>query len=156
MLKIKQSIRVGVPAHRVFDYLTRPAYLPEIWPSLVEVSNVNREPNATYRFDWIHKLGGVRFKGHTEATHVERERRLVWKTERGLPSIVTWTFTPDGGGTRVDFEMDYVIPIPLAEQLGSEFVHGSNEHETRTLLENLKTRMETAAHHEATRRHSAA
>jgi len=61
MAKVVKSVTINVPVEKVFNYLEDPLNLPEIWPSLVEVIEVQRTPEgvgSTYR--WVYKLAGIR------------------------------------------------------------------------------------------------
>ncbi len=52
MATIKKSININAPVEKVFEYLT-PEILPEVWPSLVEVNNIQELPNGGYSWDWV-------------------------------------------------------------------------------------------------------
>jgi uncharacterized protein YndB with AHSA1/START domain len=87
MERIKRTVFIEAPPAKVFGYLMDPKNLPEIWPSMVEVSNVKSKPDGTTQSnDFTYKMAGVKFQGHTEFTDVERDRRIVWKSEGGIKS----------------------------------------------------------------------
>jgi uncharacterized protein YndB with AHSA1/START domain len=82
MERIKRTVFIEAPPAKVFGYLMDPKNLPEIWPSMVEVSNVKTKPDGTTEGnDFTYKMAGVKFQGHTEFTDVERDRRIVWKSD---------------------------------------------------------------------------
>jgi len=144
MERIKRTVFIEAPPAKVFGYLIDPKNLPEIWPSMVEVSNVKTKPDGTAESnDFTYKMAGVKFHGHTELTDVERDRQIVWKSEGGIKSTIRWTFAPHGKGTDVIDEVDYELPANLLTRLAAPFVRRINEHEADACVQNLKVRMET-------------
>jgi uncharacterized protein YndB with AHSA1/START domain len=144
MERIKRTAFIEAPPAKVFGYLMDPRNLPEIWPSMVEVSNVKTRPDGTTSSnDFTYKMAGVRLQGHTQFTDVERDRRIVWKSEGGIKSTIRWTFAPHGDGTDLIDEVEYELPANLLTRLAAPFVRRVNEHEADTCLKNLKVRMET-------------
>ena len=142
MRKIERSVTIGVPVERVWDYLTRPENLVDIWPSMVEVRNVQRNPNGSHRFDWTYEMAGLRFEGHSETTEIEENRRLVSHNERGIPSTFEYRFEPRDGETRFTMTVQYEIPNTLLDKLAEPIVAKLNEREAETLLANLKDVLE--------------
>jgi uncharacterized protein YndB with AHSA1/START domain len=145
MERIKRTVFVEAPPAKVFGYLMDPRNLPEIWPSMVEVSNLKTKPDGTAESnDFTYKMAGVKFHGHTEIADVERDRCIVWKSEGGIRSTIRWTFTPHGSGTDVIDEVEYEMPKSVLTRLAAPFVRRINEHEADACVHNLKARMETA------------
>ena len=66
---------------KVFEYVDDAHNLPEIWPSMVEVSDVERLPNGGNKMRWVYKMAGMRFEGTSEdrvrcqPTHGHKEQR---------------------------------------------------------------------------------
>ena len=52
MAKLVKSVTIHAPVDKVFNYMTEPANLLEIWPSMVEVTNARREPDGSHSFQW--------------------------------------------------------------------------------------------------------
>ena len=46
MHRIRKSVEIKAPVNRVYEMLTTPQNLPGIWPSMVEVSNVERKADG--------------------------------------------------------------------------------------------------------------
>lgn len=46
MLKLHKEVVVKAPVEKVFGYIAKPENLPQIWPSLYEVSKVERSRTA--------------------------------------------------------------------------------------------------------------
>lgn len=152
MIKVRKSILIHAPVERVFDYLDKPEHLPEIWPSMVRVENVERMGDRPLGYDWTYKMAGMHFHGHSEIIAHKKNTRIVSKNEKGIPSTFTWTFVAEDGGTRFMVDVDYTIPSPLLAKLADGLVKRLNEREADVFLENLKTRVE----HGATREETAA
>ena len=142
MAKVEKSILINAPVEKVFDFMLEPTNILEIWPSMLEVKNVQSLPNGGYRYDWVYKMAGMRFEGQTETTEVIQNQRVVAKNESGIPSTFIWTYQPEDGGTRVTVNVDYTIPGAALGKLAEPIIHKMNEHEGETLLANLKARME--------------
>ncbi|WP_242342278.1 SRPBCC family protein [Anaeromyxobacter terrae] len=144
MERIEKKILIEVEATRVFEYLGDPKNLLEIWPSLVEVSNVQLMEGGRSSWDWTYKMAGLRFHGRSETIEAVRPTRRVTKNEKGIPSTLEWTFTQRDHGTEVAVKVDYELPLPLLGHVAELFLRHSNEREAETLLHNLKERLETA------------
>jgi len=140
MATIKSSITINAPVEKVFEY-AKPEYLPEIWPSLVEVKNIKELPNGGYSWEWVYKMAGMKFNGssvHTE--YVVNERTVAQST--GIDSTITWTYESEDGGTRMTALTEYKIPVPLLGKMAEAFIVKMNENESDTILANLKARLE--------------
>jgi len=142
MVKIRKSISISAPLNVVFDYMTHPDNLPEIWPSMVEVSQVKRNADGTHSFDWVYKMAGIHFKGHAETTEVKTNSRVVVKNDKGIPSTFIWTYAGENGGCKLTLEVEYTLPSRAIEKLTEPLLHRLNDREAMNVLENLKTRME--------------
>jgi uncharacterized membrane protein len=145
MERIEKKILIEVEAARVFDHLGDPRNLLEIWPSLMEVTNVEMKEGGRATWDWTYKMAGLRFHGRSETTEVERPRRRVTRNEKGIPSTFEWTFSQRDHGTEVVVRVEYELPLPLLGHVAELFLRHSNEREAETLLQNLKERLEAAA-----------
>jgi uncharacterized membrane protein len=145
MERITKTAFIEAPPAKIFGYLMDVKNLPEIWPSMVDVSNVKTKPDGTAESnDFTYKMAGVKLHGHTECTDVERDRQFVWRSEGGIKSTIRWTFKPHGEGTDVIDEVEYELPEGVLTRLAAPFVRRINEHEAEVCVNNLKARMETA------------
>jgi uncharacterized protein YndB with AHSA1/START domain len=144
MEHIKKTAFIEAPPAKIFGYLMDPKNLPEIWPSMVEVTNVKAGPDGTITGnDFTYKMAGMKFQGHTEFIELERDRRIVWKSEGGIKSTIRWTFAPHGTGTDLTDEVEYELPSNLLSRLAAPFLRRVNENEADVCIHNLKDRMET-------------
>jgi len=141
MAKIESSVTINAPVEKVFEF-SHPENLPEIWPSLVEVSNIKELPNGGFSWDWVYKMAGMRFNGTSTHTEFIANERTVSKSSGGIESTITWSYQPVAGGTKMTSITDYKIPVPLLGKLAEAFIVKFNENESETILANLKARME--------------
>jgi uncharacterized membrane protein len=142
MAELKKTVTINAPVEKVFGYLEDPTNLPEIWPSMVEAKDVQRLPNGGTSYRWVAKMAGMRFEGTSEYTEYVANQRIVDKTKGGIEGTITWTFQPNAGGTKVTFDGEYTLPIPLLGKVAEGFIVKANEQEIETLLANLKAKME--------------
>ena len=146
MAKISRSIEIDAPVERVFSFMTDPNNMPEVWPSMVEVKNVERKDDGSHEFDWVYKMAGIRFEGHASASDVRKNERVVSKNASGIPSTFEYTYEKLGAGrSRLKIDCEYEIPGRLLSKLGEPFLKRINEHEAEVLLKNVKARMEMGA-----------
>ena len=77
-----------------------------------------------------------------EPKQIKTFRKVVSDSKGGIDAIITWTFEPLAGGTKVFFAADYKVPIPLLGKLAEAFIVRLNKHEGEATLANLKSGME--------------
>jgi uncharacterized protein YndB with AHSA1/START domain len=142
MAKVKKTITIKAPAEKVFGFVSEPTHLPEVWPSLVEVRDVKRLPNGGTSNRWVYKMAGIRLEGTSQDAEYVANKRLVSKTKGGAESTQTWLFEPTAGGTKVTFEVEYTVPIPVLGKLAEAVIVKINQHEGDLVLANLKAIME--------------
>jgi uncharacterized membrane protein len=140
---IERSIVIEAPVKEVFSYLDEPGHLPEIWPSMVEIKEVEPLPTGGHRFHWVYKMAGMRFEGDAETVVFEPDRHIVRKSTGHFPSTFDYTFTPENGRTKLEVKADYEAPESLLGKFAEPFIRKLNEREADTFLGNLKDRMET-------------
>ena len=142
MEKINKTILIDAPVNVIFDYTANPVFLPDVWPSMIEVKAVNLKGDGGHSFDWTYKMAGMHFHGHSETIEVVRNARRVVKNDSGIPSKFVWTFTARGAKTEVGLEVEYELPLPLLGRLAAPFLKKLNDREADTMLTNLKDHIE--------------
>lgn len=142
MAKVQKTVTINAPVEKIFNYISNPTNIPEVWPSLMEVSDVKPLPSGGYSNRWVYKMAGIRFKGTSEGTERVPNQRLVRKTKGGVESTQTWTLQPEAGGTKVTFTVEYTVPIPVLGKLAEAIIVKMNDHEGDLVMANLKARME--------------
>ena len=142
MAKLEKTVTINAPVEKVFGYIDGATNLPEIWPSLMEVKDVQRLPNGGHSDRFVYKMAGIRLEGTSEDIEYITNQRIVTKTKGGVESTQTWLFEPEAGGTKVTFKVEYSVPIPVLGKLAEALIVKMNQHEGDLLLANLKARME--------------
>lgn len=143
MPKVKKEMVVRAPLEDVFAYVDTPANLPEIWPSLFQVKDVQKLPNGGHKFRWLYNMAGMPSKGEFETIEHVDYQRIVEHSKGDIEGTFTWTFRGENGNTKVAFEADYATP-PYGKELES-FIVRRGEYEADALLANLKARLELYA-----------
>jgi len=144
--RVDKEVEVNAPINKVFSYVSEPSNLPEIWPSLMEIKDVQSLPNGGYRYRWVYKMVGMRFEGTGEYTEVVPNQWFVVETKGGIRSTITWTFRSKGNMTRVTLTVEYKVPVPLLGKLAEAIIVRMNEQEGDLIMVNLGARFMMANH----------
>ncbi len=142
MEKITRNTFIDAAPSRIFGWLSDPMHMLEIWPSMVEVSNVEVKPDGSHSYDWTYKMAGMKFHGHSETIEVQRDRLRVWRNASGIPSTFRYSLEPRDNGTDFHLGVEYEIPGALLGRLAAPLLRRLNEREAETFVQNLKERME--------------
>ena len=142
MVTIKKQIHIDAPVEKVFEFATKPENIPEFWPSLIKVYNIERSPTKGNNYDWQYKMAGMRFNGHSETTEYVPNEHLVAVTEEGIRSKFTWDYRAENGGTALEVTAEYTVPVPLLGKLAEKVILRINENEAEVMLANLKAAVE--------------
>jgi coenzyme Q-binding protein COQ10 len=138
MIKIKKQIHIDAPVEKVFEFAVDPEKLPEIWPSMIRTENVEELPSGGSDYDWDYKMAGMSFHGHTHTTEFVPNKHVVVENKTGIPSKFVWDYSAENGGTQLDLEVEYEVPVPLLGKLAEKAVRKINENEAEIMLANLK------------------
>lgn len=142
MAKVERSVEIQAPVEKVFGFAADPSHLPEFWPSMLEVKDIQSLPNGGHRFSWVYQMAGMRFDGTSEDVEYTPNQQVIEKAKGGIESTIAWIFQPEAGGTRVTFLAEYTVPVPLLGRIAEAVIVKMNEHEAETLLANLKAKLE--------------
>ena len=140
MARVEKEVILSAPVEKVFNYINEPSNLPEFWPSLIEVKNIQLLPNGGYSARWAYKMAGMRFEGTSEHTQVIPNQWIIIETTGGVSSTITWTFRSVPDGTRVNLTVEYRVPIPLLGKLAEAIIVMMNEQEGDVMMANLQAR----------------
>ena len=142
MPTINNSINISAPIEKVFAYLSDPRNSPEWFVGMTEVSDVSGSGVGQHN-RWTYTMIGIPFHGESKITEYVPNQRSVSKQEGGITSIMTWTFAPHEGGTKLDMDIDYTIPVPVLGKLAEKVVFKRNQREAQMSMENIKEKMES-------------
>ena len=142
MAKIEKTIIIHAPADKIFNFMTNPHNLLEIWPAMVEIKDVKKNPKGGMDFGWVYKMAGMRFEGYSETSDFTLNKHYMTHSKKGIESTFKWDYEPIPEGTRLHVEVEYKVPIPLVGKLAEAVITKQNDHEATVLLTNLKDRME--------------
>ncbi len=140
MAKIDKEVWVEAPAEKIFGYISEPSNMPEFWPSLMEIKDVQPLTNGGYSTRWVYKMLGMRFNGAAEYTQIVPNRFFVIETKGGIKSTIAWTFRSWENKTRVTLTIGYKIPIPLLGKLAEAIIVKMNEQEADLIMANIQAR----------------
>lgn len=142
MQRLEKTGFINAPVEEVFDYWKNPENQPEVWPSLVEVKDVQKPPGVGSTWKWVYKLAGIRFEGQSENVEFIPNQKIVDKSSGGIESTFTWEFKPENDGTRLNFSAEYNIPVPVLGKFAESFVIKQSDNEGDAVFANLKARLE--------------
>ena len=142
MATVEATITITAPADKIFTYINERTNLPEIWPSLVEITDMKQLPDGGRSIRFVYKMAGIRLEGTGQDIENKPDQRIVTKTGGAVESTQTWLFNSAGEKTEVTFKVDYTIPVPVLGKLGEAIIVKINQHEGNAILANLKARME--------------
>jgi uncharacterized protein YndB with AHSA1/START domain len=130
-VQIKQTFTVASSPESVFDYLTDPTHLGDWQTSKTRVEALTEgQPRKGYRVrEWTKPRAGREFEQVVEFSEFDRPSRVhVHIVEGPFPIDGSWVFSPQGGGTRVEFVAEGPVPglmrlaAPIVKRLmGREF-----------------------------------
>lgn len=142
MATITRSIVIDAPIEKVFAFMDNPTNMLEIWPSMQDIRNVEDHGGGIKSYDWTYKMAGMKFEGSSKVVEYVPNQRLVAVTRGGIESTFTWTFTPLSGGTQVEEQIEYKVPMGALGRLAEGLILKQNERETDMLLANMKAHIE--------------
>jgi uncharacterized protein YndB with AHSA1/START domain len=141
MSTIANSININAPVEKVFAYVSDPMTAPEWFVGMTEVNDVTGS-GAGQHYHWKYKMVGVPLHGEGTITEYVPNERVVVQTKGGITSTFAYTFTSHEGGTKLDVETEYTIPVPVLGKLAEKLVLKRNQRESEMGMENVKERLE--------------
>lgn len=115
-----QSIHIGAPVTTVFDSFRDPGNWARQEPEGVQFRDVKltQEGLGTH-YSWAAKLAGVPFEGFNVFTEFIPNQRITDRSSSSLEGTWTYSFEPDGSGTKltVENQVGSVWRLPLLESL---------------------------------------
>jgi uncharacterized membrane protein len=141
MAKVERSITINAPVEKVFNYIADPMNNAEWVPSIMEITDVSGSGVGQHH-RWTYKMAGVLLKGETTATEHIPNERIVTQSKGGATSTWIFNFKTHDGGTMMELDIEYTIPIPVIGKLAEKIVLKRNEREADLAMANVKEKME--------------
>jgi uncharacterized protein YndB with AHSA1/START domain len=138
----RKTVEIHAPVAQVFDYLCEPTNLPEIWPSVLEVSNVERNQDGSCSFDWTYKMAGMRFPGHCTQKVVSPQEYVEAQNRGGIPSSFRWTYEAKAGWCELTCEVDYTVSVPVLGRIAEAAAMTIDDRGLETMLANVRHAIE--------------
>lgn len=137
---VENEVIINAPVQEIYDYVSKPNNLLQIWPSLLEVTHQTLLPNGGYSYRWKYKMSGIRLSGIGESIEVEPNVLLKTRNIGDFDSIATFKFQSSNIRTRVNLAFDYNLPMLMlvSNQLSENIILRMNAKEAGLLLDNLR------------------
>jgi uncharacterized membrane protein len=139
---VQRSILINAPVEQVFAFVEDPRNMPDVWPSVERVTAVEPRPDGGYTCNYVYRIAGMRFEGHTDLLEHVPNQCIVTRSKIGMEGTLRWTFQAEGDGTRVTLEAEYSVPVPLVGGIAAALLVRPNEREAETLFANIKAKLE--------------
>jgi len=148
MSQVVTHATIARPPEEVFAYVTTPGHWPEWHPSSLGVTGatdhsllVGEEVTESFL------VAGRRGKARWTVQEREEPRRWVifGQVEGGGTGTITYTLTPQDGGTFFEREFTYEMNNPLLALLDTLILRRRIEAESTEALRRLKARLERAS-----------
>ncbi len=107
MSKIEKRVVINCSLERLFTYVPEIQRLPEIWPGLLEVGEVQRLPLGGVMARWIYKMTGVLFEDLDERCEPLIDRTGSLATLGDVECAMKWTFQTNTSTPTLILGADY-------------------------------------------------
>jgi uncharacterized membrane protein len=141
MAKVERRITINAPVEKVFNYIADPMNNLEWVPSVMEIKDVSGSGVGQHH-RWTYKMAGVLLKGETTVTEHLPNERIVSQGKGGVTSTWIFSFKTQDGGTMMELDIEYTIPIPVLGKIAEKIVLKRNEREADLAMSNIKEKME--------------
>jgi uncharacterized membrane protein len=102
MIQHEVSIHLNRPVEQVFAFLAEPRNLPTWQSNLIEIEQLTEAPlRLGSRVREVRRLGRRPSENRAEITVFEPNKRFETKTITKPQVMVSYSFEPEGGGTRL-------------------------------------------------------
>jgi uncharacterized protein YndB with AHSA1/START domain len=142
MASTRTSTIIEVPVEKVFAYVAEPSNIPEWLVNLGTIADVTGS-GVGQHYRWKYTMIGLPFDGETTVVEHVPNHRLVTESKGGIPSTFTMAFSPHEGGTKLDVDTEYSIPVPVLGKLAEKLVARRMQREAELSAQNIKERLES-------------
>lgn len=116
----RQSLHVNAPVEKVFGFVKDPSNWRLVAPEgIVFKDVVLTEEGVGTHYSWVARIAGLPVEGFGVFTEFVPNRRIVDRSSRSFEGTWTYSFEPDGPGTRltVTNESGSLWRLPLLSAL---------------------------------------
>ena len=141
MPRIRKSVIISAPVEKVFEYLSNPENMLEWQPNVTAIRDITgRGENQKWTLDY--KMMGLHFTSQAKVTQsrLNTERRVT--STGGIESSWFWVLNREAGGTRLELEVEYTIPMPVLGKIGELIILHRNDRVADMAMTNIKERIE--------------
>ena len=144
MAHVRKDILIHAPVQRVFDQVYDFESIPQWMVGMEVVSNFSPgERGEGSSFEWTYNMAGVKFNGSSQIVSLDPPRKAVIESKGGIDSTWTWTYAPEGEGTRLTCDMAYTVPgAGLGKIADKLIVERTNAKNLEKSLANIKSMVE--------------
>ena len=106
-MRLSRRTSVDRPPSAVFDLISDPDRYPEFFVGITRwepASSKRRGVGARFRARM--KVGSIEAGGMVRVTEWQRDRRIAWTSERGIPQRGGWRLRKRDGGTELTLEIE--------------------------------------------------
>ena len=138
---VRMSEHINAPIDHVWDINASCERLPEWNVTTVEVKDCQgRLDRVGARATGVARLFGRKVDTSQETTKADKPHAFGLKLSGagGFKGTVDHTFTEAGGGTDINFELEYELPMGLFAGVAEKLLGGSVERDLRHSMENFK------------------
>lgn len=136
------SITIDAPVEEVFLFLSEPENRLKVWPSLLKVEDVCRNPTGGCRYRFTFNLGDGAYRGTCTDVQCIDCRSITVQITGGIRGTVSYAFTPEGSGTNLTVTTNYTLAPPLLPELAKSVIATHCRNELTILLANIKKMIE--------------
>lgn len=143
-MKISDSITIDKPVDQVFASWSDIERYPEWVEAVIERRKLTNGPvGVGSRFHAVDQWPGRRIAFEMEITAFVRNERLSARWSEPLAGSWSSLLIDTSGGTRLDFEMEMVLPLLMRPM--TPFLKPWAKKQNRKFMENLKNRVENGS-----------
>ena len=145
MPHIEEHIHIDRPVPDVFTFATDPNNQTLIASNMISYEMDGPMEKGSLS-EGVTKVAGRRVPWTSEVTEFEQDRRVeIRSLEAPMDFHITWTYEPDGEGTRVGFVQEVPELGGFFGRLGDAVVTKMYSRDVQTNLGNLKVLLEEGA-----------
>jgi len=122
---VEKSIVSDRPIDEVYYYAKYPNHWYQWYVGLSEPRNLNGQGEAGTTMDLDITLLGMQLPIIVAVTENSRtDNGYVWKcvVKGSIDSLQSWTYTPEGTRTRINFEEEYEVPQSLLMKIADKLI----------------------------------